>query len=364
MLLAQHVDTIIADAIQQHLFPSAVVLVANDERVLHFAAYGATMYDQPGTRPAQRDTIYDVASLTKVVTATAALRLYDAGALDLHTPVATYLPDFRASSITVWHLLTHTSGLDIRLSTLRQAGRTGLLAAVYEAALLHPPGTRVAYTNVNSLLLGEIVARQYGATLDAAVCELVTDALGLQHTQFCPATELLRRIAPTEIDTEWRGGLVHGSVHDESAYTLGGVAGHAGLFSTAHDMYLLCRAWLSAIESRQQAAGFRHSSDTNILETATARLAVANHTQGLNAACGLGWMLDRPHFMGPAPVGSFGHTGFTGSAVVVIPKHRLIVVMLSNRVYPHRGQPHHLQIMAMVVRTALEHAAISEKAPL
>src|SRR5262249_35015617 len=155
-----------------------------------------------------------------------------------------YLPAFRAPDLTIWHLLTHTSGLDIRLSTLRQAGRSGLLAAVYGSRLAHAPGSVVAYTNVNSLLLGEVVARLRGQPLDQAVAARVIAPLGLCDTLFRPPAGLLPRIAPTEIDEAWRGALIHGGVHDESAHALGGVAGHAGLFSTAEDLLVFCRMWL------------------------------------------------------------------------------------------------------------------------
>jgi CubicO group peptidase (beta-lactamase class C family) len=356
MSLSHQIDTIVADAIEHRVFPGAVVLIANDTGTLHYAAYGATMYDTPEARPVRHDTIYDVASLTKVFTSTAALRLADAGRLDLRAPVASYLPEFRWPSVAIWHLLTHTSGLDIRLSALRHAGPAGLFEAVYQAGLLYPPGARVAYTNVNALLLGEVVARLHGAPLDLALRDLVIEPLGLRDTLFCPPAALLPRIAPTEIDQEWRGGLVHGSVHDESAHALGGVAGHAGLFSTVEDLYGYCRAWLRSLdgETGRQGEG-RDRSLGPLLKSETARLATANHTPGLNAACGLGWMLDRPNFMGAAPPGSFGHTGFTGPAIAIVPQRRLVVVMLSNRVYPRRGQPDHHLVTAAIVNAALQH---------
>jgi CubicO group peptidase (beta-lactamase class C family) len=334
------------------------------------------MYEAPGSRPVVRDMIYDVASLTKVFTATAALRLVDEGRLDLHAPAALYLPGMRAEGVAVRHLLTHTSGLDIRLSALRESGRDGVLAAVYAAAPVYPPGTVVAYTNVNSLLLGEIVARLYGEPLDAALRMLVTGPLSLRDTQFRPPAALLARIAPTEIDATWRGGLVHGSVHDESTHALGGVAGHAGLFSTAEDLYRFCLTWLddrpTTNDQRPMTKGgsdpvilsschlviLSPSAHNQILRRETIALAVANHTRELNLACGLGWMLDRPNFMGSAPAGSFGHTGFTGPALVVMPRERAIVVVLSNRVYPLRRPPpfEHHTVTAAIVDAALSKA--------
>jgi serine-type D-Ala-D-Ala carboxypeptidase len=378
MILTQQIDTILQNAIDRRIFPGAVVLVARGADVRHFAAYGSTMYDASGSRPVARNMIYDVASLTKMFTATAALRLVDQGRLNLHAPAAFYLPELRATNITVLHLLTHTSGLDIRLSALREAGRDGVLAAVYAAAPMYPPGTVVAYTNVNSLLLGEIVARLYGKPLDTALLELVSGPLGLRDTLFRPPATLLPRIAPTEIDATWRGSLIHGSVHDESTHALGGVAGHAGLFSTAEDLYRFCLMWLDddrPTTNDQRPTALRYSSDPvivsschpvtlslpaydRVLRCETIALATANHTRDLNLACGLGWMLDRPNFMGRAPTGSFGHTGFTGPALVVVPQEQLIVIVLSNRVYPQRRPPpfEHHTVTAGIVDAAISKA--------
>jgi serine-type D-Ala-D-Ala carboxypeptidase len=362
MPLAQEIGSIIADAIERHIFPGAVVLIGQDAEVLHHAAYGTTMYADRGAQPVQCDTIYDIASLTKMFTATAALRLIDAGKLDLDAPVATYLPAFQAPEVMIRHLLTHTSGLDIRLSALRHAGQAGMLNAVFRTAPSHSPGSRVAYTNVNSLLLGEIVARLCSSTLDAALRDLVTTPLALHDTLFRPPTALLPRIAPTEHDQEWRGTLVHGSVHDESTHALGGIAGHAGLFSTAADLYAFCRMWLDAVGDWRLEIGdgtdispISNLQSPFLLRPETARFAIRNHTAGLALACGLGWMLDRPNFMGAAPDGSFGHTGFTGPAMIVVPKQRLIVVLLSNRVYPRRRAFEHHPITVAILHAALAH---------
>jgi serine-type D-Ala-D-Ala carboxypeptidase len=366
MSLGPTIDAIVADAIERRIFPGAVVLIAQGAEVLHQAAYGTTMYADPGWQPVQLDTIYDVASLTKVFTATAALRLSDAGKLDLAAPLTRYLPTFRAPNVLIRHLLTHTSGLDIRLSALRHLGRAGMLDAVYQAAPIHPPGSTVAYTNVNALLLGEVVAHLHGTPLDAALRELVFVPLGLHDSLFCPPAALRWRIAPTERDDEWRGALVHGGVHDESAHALGGVAGHAGLFSTVADVSRFCLAWLDAItDCRLQFAdlpaepAIGNWQPAQFLRSDTARLALRNHTAGLHVACGLGWMLDRSNFMGAAPNGSFGHTGFTGPAMIVVPGQRLIVVLLSNRVYPRRRAFEHHPVTAAIVRAALANVLCS-----
>jgi CubicO group peptidase (beta-lactamase class C family) len=353
MPLAHAIDAIIEGAISRQIFPGAVVLIARNDTIQHAAAYGSTMYNAPGSQPVGMDTIYDIASLTKVFTSTAALRLVDQGRLDLHAPVASYLPELHTRSIEVRHLLTHTSGLDIRLSTLRHADRAALLDAVYQTSLLHPPGSLVAYTNVNSLLLGEIIARLCGEPLDQALRALVIEPLGLADTGFRPLAELLPRIAPTEIDADWRGGLVHGTVHDESAHVLGGVAGHAGLFSTAADLYAFCRVWLD--DRRMEAPEHDRPGGrrTRLLRPETIALARTNHTSGLNLGCGLGWMIDRPNFMGQAPAGTIGHTGFTGPAITIIPARQMIVIVLSNRTYPQRRPPEHHTSTAEIVNAAL-----------
>lgn len=372
MTRSAQIDQIMADALARRIFPGAVVLVARDGAPVHVAAYGATVYEAAAARPVQPATIYDIASLTKMFTATAALALLERGRLDLDTPAAAYLPALAARDVLVRHLFTHTSGLDMRLSALRHHAPDALMAAVYAAGRAHPPGAQVFYSNINTLLLGELVARLHGAPLDTAMRELVTAPLGLDETGFRPAPELRARIAPTELDEEWRGGLVHGSVHDESAHALGGVAGHAGMFSTALDLARFCQMWLELVtadgapstatlvpDTRRPTPDARHpsllSGGRAVLRAATARLACQNHTAGLNAACGLGWMLDRANFMGAAPPGSFGHTGFTGPAFVVVPAQRLVVVLLCNRVYPRRTPPpyaHHA-VTAAVVEASL-----------
>ena len=342
---------IVEPAIAARIFPGCVILAARGGRVLHHAAYGSTMYDDPGTRPVAPDDSFDLASLTKLFTATAALALHDAGQLALDAEARRYLPGLRAEGVTLRHLLTHSSGLELRLSVLRAGGAAGILAAAYGATPQHAPGSLVAYSNINSLLLGEVVAAAAGMPLDAAISALILAPLGMAETGFRPAEALRPRIPPSEWDHEWRGGLVQGVVHDESAYALGGVAGHAGLFGTATDLERLLRLWLQggAWAGRQ------------LLREATVAEALCDHTgdlptpSGPPVRSGLGWMLDRPNFMGAAPTGSFGHTGFTGPALVALPAHGLAVVLLSNRTYPRRTPPpyRHHAVTAEVVGALL-----------
>lgn len=345
MPITTQLDQIIADAITRHIFPGAVLLVAQAGRLLHHAAAGTTMYADAGSQPVAPATYYDIASLTKAFTATAALRLLDAGQIGLDTPVCHYLPDLRAQSVTVRHLLTHTSGLEVRLAHLRHLDPERLRGAVYTTAPTHPPGTHAAYVNVSSLLLGDVVAQAAGQPLDAAIAQLVLDPLGLEQTRFCPPPALRPHIPPTEWDEEWRGGLVQGSVHDESAHALGGVAGHAGLFSTAPDLWRFAQMWLDG----------GVCNGARLLQAETVALATTYQAPWLALAapptirCGLGWMLDRPEVMGSAPPGSYGHTGFTGPVLVVVPRHELVLVLLCNRTYPRRAARAHFPVVAALL---------------
>jgi CubicO group peptidase (beta-lactamase class C family) len=343
------IETLVVGAIEGRIFPGAVVLAARGGRLLYYRAYGSTMYDDSGSRLLAPDDIFDLASLTKVFTATAALALHDAGLLELEAEAARYLPGLAARDVTVRHLLTHCSGLDLRLSALRGGGAAGVRAAVWAAAPTYPPGSTVAYTNINSLLLGEIVAALAGCGLAEAIDALVITPLGMTSTGFMPAAELRQRIPPTEWDEGWRGGLVWGTVHDESAHALGGVAGHAGLFGSAADLERLVRMWLEG-----GVWGGRQ-----ILREATVAAALRDYTGDLAVAAGgravrggLGWMLDRATFMGAAPAGSFGHTGFTGPVIVGVPARDLALVVLSNRTYPLRTPPpyRHHTITAGILR--------------
>jgi CubicO group peptidase (beta-lactamase class C family) len=345
------IDTIITRAIERRVFPGAVVRVICNGSVQHDAAYGSTMYADPGSQPVTTDTVYDIASLTKMFTATAALQLVEAGHLELDQPAARYLPALRARGVTVRHLLTHTSGLELRLSTLRDLPADKIRAAIYATEPTHPPGTRTAYVNISTLLLGDVVAQVAGQPLDHVIHQRILEPLDLQQTRFCLPVSLRPAIVPTERD-DWRGGLIQGTVHDESAHALGGVAGHAGLFSTAADLGSFGQMWL---------AGGTWEGE-QILQAATAALATSHQRPWLNLEdppdairCGLGWMLDRPEVMGRAFAGSYGHTGFTGPVLLVMPACRAVVVLLCNRTYPRRStERSHFPVMTALVDAVRE----------
>ncbi|WP_298819746.1 serine hydrolase domain-containing protein [Chloroflexus sp.] len=339
------IDDLIATAIHERVFPGAVVIVARADHPIHAAAYGATMYDDSGSQPVTLDTVYDLASLTKVFTALAALRLHDAGMLPLDRPVQHWLPALRASDITARHLLSHCSGLAVQLAPLARQGAAAIRQAVYNAIPKHPAGQVTEYANLNTLLLGDLVATVYDGSLDAAIEELVCAPLGMQHTCFRPPVAWLQRTAPTEWDYEWRAGLVHGVVHDESAYALGGVAGHAGLFGIATEAIRLVQLFLQ--EGSWQGK--------QLLRAETARAALTPQAQRAGQpVSGLGWMLQRP-YMGAAMAAGFGHSGFTGPIMMGIPTEALAIVALCNRTYPRRTPPpyRHHQVFASIVDTTL-----------
>lgn len=379
----KNIPNIIHAAIAKRIFPGAIVFVAQGGEIVHAEAYGTTMYDDPGTQPVTLDMRYDVASLTKMFTTTAALRLYERGMLQLDALASSYLPGLQAYGVTIWHLLTHTSGLSLRLSLLRDLSPADIRDVIYLVNPMHAPGFRVAYVNINTLLLGDIVAQIYGKTLDVAIKELVTDPIGIPETCFCPDPVLQSITAPTEYDAEWRGKLVQGTVHDESAHALGGVAGHAGLFSTAHDIGQFMQAWLSRknvyhgdTETQRETWGEeeklgewvshrdgergREKSDNVFLSPETIALATSVQTAdcelpttGIAFHCGLGWMMRHPIIMKNAPDDTYGHTGFTGPTMVAVPSRELCLVILSNRIYPKRGAPVYHEVTGAVLDEVL-----------
>ncbi len=298
-------------------------------------AYGRSGRPDPGPGvPDGRmttDTVFDLASLTKVVaTLPGVLRLVDEGVLALDDPVGKHLPDFTGpgkDAVTLRHLLSHSSGLpDHRDFHLLPGGPRDRVAAVLAEPLVAAPGSTVCYSDLGFVLLGEIVAGAAGATLDRAAAELVFEPLGMASTRFLPPAEWRSRTAATEAPPG--GAPKLGVVHDENAESLGGVAGHAGLFSTAADVAAYLRnCWLA--------------EDGPVLSRAIRAEALRCQTEHLNGRRGLGWTLrgDRWDHMSTAwPETGAGHTGFTGTSVAVDPVSGLWAVLLTNAVHLGRGR--------------------------
>jgi CubicO group peptidase (beta-lactamase class C family) len=276
--------------------------------------------------PMRRDTVFDLASLTKPFTAIAALQAVERGAIALDGQVAGYAPELTAAAdhrITVRQLLTHTSGLRAELPLYEYRDPVRRLA---EEEPLTAPGSAYRYSDLNPLLLQRVLEHATGRSLDQLVRDGITGPLGMTATRYCPPRSWRGRIAATEDQRRPWGkldrGLVHGFVHDENAFAMAGIAGHAGLFSTAADLGALCRALLEG------GAG--------ILSPASVRLMVAD--AGVpGRPQGLGFELDQPWYMGElAGPRTAGHTGFTGTSMVIDFDSGRYVVLLANAVHPVR----------------------------
>ena len=283
--------------------------------------------------PANDSTIYDMASLTKVVAATtAAMLMEEDGKLDLERTVVSYLPEFNdpeKAPITVRMLLTHTSGMKQNQYLYREIkGREAYLQRINAKPLVHKPGEMFDYTDWSMIVLQAIIERVSGKALDALLGERVFGPLGMRDTGFNPPEALKPRIALTEIQ-EFRGGKLWGVVHDENAWAMGGVSGNAGLFSSARDLGVFAQMLLNG----GVYGGVRVLRPETIARW-TAR-------QRADAARALGWETPSPRSSAGRyfSMRSFGHTGYTGTSIWADPEKQLFVVLLTNRVNPSRDNP-------------------------
>ena len=324
-------------AIDQKQLPGAVVVVGRGEQVCYQQAFGNRAL-APSREPMTLDTIFDLASLTKVVaTTTAVMALVEDGKIRLSDRVATHIPGFERygkGDITVRHLLTHVSGLRPDLDmTLEFSSYDEGIARAIEEVPTSAPNERFVYSDINFFLLGEIVHRVSGQTLDQFVRARIFGPLGMRETGFNPPAGLAARIAPTEPCTPmgWpcdRPGAVmlRGVVHDPTARRMEGVAGHAGLFSTAADLAIFCRMLLD---------GGRYGQVRVLSPLSVAKMTTPSAVPG--GFRGLGWDMDTGYSSNRGellPLGSFGHTGFTGTSLWIDPLTRTWVIFLSNRVHP------------------------------
>lgn len=326
-------DAAIQQAIRTNQIPGAVLLVGQNGKVLHYRAYGNRAL-RPAREAMTRDTVFDAASLTKVVATTSAImKLVEEGKVRLNDPVTAYLPEFQngKSEITVRQLLTHFSGLrpDVDLRPVWSGYETGIKLALIDKPVARP-GQKFIYSDINFLLLGEIVHRQSGMTLAEYVKATVFDPLGMKETMFQPPASLRGRIAPTEMVN---GKPLRGVVHDETTRFMGGIAGHAGIFSTATDLSRFAEMMLNEGELN----GVRVFSPATVRKFTTPQ-----SPPDQPILRGLGWDIDSP-FSGTRgdlfPIGSYGHTGFTGTSLWIDPVSRSYVILLTNSVHPQRRKP-------------------------
>ena len=344
--VADTLRVVLDAAVENHAFPGAYAAIGNHAGII--ASYGAGHLDwSPSPRP-DAHTIWDLASLTKVIGMTSAMmQLVEAGKVSLDAPVQRYLPEWRGphkAEVTVRMLLTHTSGLPAfraydRITTNADSIAKLMMAEPLEAL----PGTRFVYSDIGAYLAGKIVERVSGERLDRYLARQVFGPLGMRETMYNPPDSLIPRIAPTEVDPR-RGGKLRGKVHDERAYYLGGISAHAGLFSSGYDLSRFAEMYLNGgvlgsvrLFSPKMVAEF-----TTVQDSAMSDRALGwEKPDGTNSA---------GHYLSPA---AFGHTGFTGTSIWIDPAQDLFIILLTNRVDPTRAN-HKIGAVRVALADAVE----------
>jgi len=323
------IEPVVKQEIAAGHLPGAVVLVGHQGRIVYRRGFGQRALE-PRPLPMTPDTIFDIASLTKVVaTTTAIMQLVDARRLRLDAPVARYWPEFAANGkggITIRQLLTHTSGLrpDVN-SHYRWSGYEGALAVIAADRPIRPPGTGFLYSDINFITLGEVVHRVSGEPLEVYCAQKIFGPLGMRDTSFRPRQGLQERIAPCDIQS---GCLRWGEVQDPTAYRMGGVAGDAGVFSTADDLAVFVQMLLDDGQSQGRPI---------LSKEAVLAMRQPQSVPGNSTRRGLGWDIRSPYsriFNAAFPAGSFGHTGYTGTSIWVDPRSRTYLIILTNRLHP------------------------------
>lgn len=321
-------DSVVQNGIDNHLAPGAVLLVGHDGKIVYRKAFGNRSLE-PARSAMTVDTIFDIASLTKVVaTTTAIMQLEEQGKIRINDPVVKYIPEFGQNGkedILIRDLLTHHSGLapDLDL-TQPWSGRDVAYSMAFASQPIAPAGVRFIYSDINFIVLGAIVERVTGMPLDAYCAQNIFAPLGMTHTRFRPPPDWYERIAPTEYDEH--GQMLRGIVHDPTSRRMGGVAGHAGVFSTADDLALFAQALLSG--------------NPVLSRLAMEKMTMPEQPPTSPAVRGFGWDIDSPYASNRGellPVGSFGHTGFTGTSLWIDPTTRTYIILLTNSVHP-RGK--------------------------
>ena len=323
------VDTVIQEAIRAGNVPGAVLIVGHNGTVVYRKAYGSRALE-PRREVMTLDTVFDLASLTKVVATTSAvMQLFERGQIKMNDAVAKYLPEFAQNGkqdITIRQLLTHYSGLapDLDLKTLWEGKDTAYRMAFAETPQ-QAPGAAFVYSDINFIVLGALVEKVSGLALQDYVAQRVFRPLKMKHTQYLPPASWRAKIAPTEFDDNRR--MLRGVVHDPTARRMGGVAGHAGLFSTADDLAVFAQHLLNG------GTGF-------LSPLAVEKMTTPQQPPTAVAVRGFGWDIDSPFSSNRGellPVGSYGHTGFTGTSLWIDPTTKTYIVLLTNAVHP-RGQ--------------------------
>lgn len=326
----QNIDELIQSGISDKVFPGAVAYIAEHHAILYCEAFGNRMYT-PEIKPMRRDTIFDLASLTKpIVTATLTMRLAESATIELNAPIQNYLPELIHPQVTISALLTHTSGLPAwRATYLESKNRDDVVNYLCQIPLVYPTGTQVVYSCLGYILLGKLLERLTGETLDRLAQRWIFQPLDMNTTRYNPPSTWADKCAATEDSNsfekrmadyqphDWREGVIVGEVHDENAHFLGGVSGNAGLFSTATDIGKFCQMLIDG--------------GNGVLTADSINQMAIVHTTGLNESRGIGWIILED--------GSLYHTGFTGTSIRVNLEKRKFAILLTNRVHPDASRP-------------------------
>jgi uncharacterized protein YbbC (DUF1343 family)/CubicO group peptidase (beta-lactamase class C family) len=348
------IDAAARDAVSTGEIPGVVVLVGRGDEVLYRRAFGwrALVPDAEAMTP---DTVFDIASLTKPLgTTLAIMALVERGTIKLDAPVGKYLKEFRSAAfqeVTIRRMLTHTAGFPgYPANTTVQNGFPAAARAIAQVKLDYPPGTGFQYSDTGFILLGEVVRRVVGDPLDRYLDRVLVKPLALKETAFRPPTSWRERTAPTEF---WQGRMLRGEVHDPRARLLGGVAGHAGMFSTASDIARVCRMLLDG------GVG----NGRRILRAETIAQMWSPESSGRRT---LGWdmtsrysLIHAPFF----PIGSVGHSGFTGTSIWLDPATRTYMILLTNRVHPSGGNASRIRELRVRVAAAVGAALFGVSTP-
>ncbi len=346
------VDDAVRAGIERGIYPGAVVVIGRRDSLLYARGYGHFTWNPASPVPSPDSTIWDLASITKIVsTMSAAMKLVDEGKLDLEAPVSKYLPRFTGGlkqRVTVRMLLDHTSGLKSYVPIYQMArGKSKAINILYAQPLIHTPGDTAVYSDLNALLLGLVVEKVAGTSIDHFATREVFTPLGMSQTMFKPPKKLRKRIAPSGL---WRGQPVAGEVNDQNAVVFGGVAGHAGVFSTAADLARFAQVWLRG--------GVGPQGRWVSFQTLSRFLS-----RGVNTGSRLlGWdtrerVVGEPSVFGDLTSdATYGHTGFTGTLLWVDPPRDLFLVFLTNRTFDPKVPESVKELKA--VRAAVSDAAV------
>jgi CubicO group peptidase (beta-lactamase class C family) len=338
-----NVEKVIIEAIEEKVFPGAVVLVWKDDKKIFEKQFGHFTYDQ-NSPEVTLNTIYDLASLTKVLaTTTSAMICVEKKLLNLEDKVSKFIPSFVSNgkeNVKIKNLLLHNSGLPAwKRYYNKNLTEEEIIEDIYNSEIEFKPGTKTLYSDLGMIVLGKVIENVIGRTLDKFCTEEIFDPLGMKSTFFNPPDSVKNRIPPTEMDNYWRMKLIKGEVHDENASLLGGTAGHAGLFSTVSDIAKL----LEMIMNKGKV------NDNQFIKKETVENFASKNNS--NSRRLLGW--DLKSISGSSAGSkfsreSFGHIGFTGTSIWIDPARNLFVVFLTNRVYPSRENKKILRVRPML----------------